>query len=336
MPKRNIVVVGTSSGGVEALRTVVASLPADFQGSMFLVMHIGSGSLGLLPSILARVSAVPVISPSDGESVQPGRVYVASPDRHLLLEPGQVCLSKGPKENWFRPAIDPLFRSAALAYGPRVVGVVLTGELDDGSAGLWTIKQVGGVAVVQDPLDALFPSMPRNAIHYTSVDYKVPLVEIGPLLGHLTTKDVELEGTLKMPEHLEIEVKIAKQDPAIEFDVRDLWEKSSYTCPECDGVLLKLKEGGLERYRCHTGHAYSTDTLLAAITEGVEESLWSAIRQIEERVLLLRHIAKHLKDQDDDRATEFLRHAEKAEEQSRRVREVVNQQEQSGLEGDTQ
>jgi len=207
--------------------------------------------------------------------------------------------------------------------------------MDDGTAGLWTIKKVGGLAVVQDPMDAVFPSMPRSAIRQTSVDYTVPLVKIGPLLGQLTQEDLGVEGTRKMPEHLDIEVRIAKQDPAIEFDVRDLWEKSSYTCPECDGVLLKLKEGGIERYRCHTGHAFSTDSLLAAITEGVEESLWSAIRQIEERVLLLRHIAKHLKENDSRSATEFLRRAEKAEAQSRHVREVLDQRAELNAE-DTQ
>jgi len=336
MAKRSIVVVGTSSGGVEALRTLVASLPADFQASMFVVMHIGAGSLGLLPSILERASPLPVISPSDRDPIKPGRIYVAPPDLHLLLEPNKICLSRGPKENWFRPAIDPLFRSAALAYGNRVIGVVLTGELDDGTAGLWTIKGAGGVAVVQDPKDALFPSMPLSAIRHTSVDYTSALAKIGPLLGRLTAEDVVMEGAVKMPEHTDIEVSIAKQDPAIEFDVRVLWEKSSYTCPECDGVLLAIKEGGLERYRCHTGHAFSTDSLLAAITKGIEESLWSAIRQIEERVLLLRHLAKHLKEHDPQREQEFLRLADKVEAQSRQVREVVMQREELNDEGGRQ
>jgi len=300
---------------------------------MFVVMHIGAGSLGLLPSILERASPLPVISPSDREPIRPGRIYVAPPDLHILLEPNKIRLSRGPKENWFRPAIDPLFRSAALAYGNRVIGVVLTGELDDGTAGLWTIKEVGGAAVVQDPRDALFPSMPLSAIRHTSVDYTVALSEIGPLLGRLTVEDLERRGAPKMPEHTDIEVRIAKQDPAIEFDVRELWEKSSYTCPECDGVLLAIKEGGIERYRCHTGHAFSTDSLLAAITKGIEESLWSAIRQIEERVLLLRHLAKHLKEHDPQGEQEFLRLADKVDAQSRQVREVVMQREELNDDG---
>jgi two-component system, chemotaxis family, protein-glutamate methylesterase/glutaminase len=250
----------------------------------------------------------------------------------MLLEPGVIRLSRGPKENLFRPAIDPLFRSAAQVYGPRVIGVILTGGLDDGTAGLWAVKKLGGTAVVQDPNDALFPSMPANALRYVSVDYCVPLPRIPGLLTELTKTPAEQKGVSEVPEHLDIEVKIAKQDPAIDEDIRNLWEKSSYTCPECHGVLLRLKEGGRERFRCHTGHAFSADGLLASLTESVEESLWTTIRTIEESVLLMRHLAGHLERHDPWNAKEFLRKAEEAEERSDLVRQAVYQHEELDME----
>jgi len=191
MAKRDIIVIGCSSGGIEALRILLSQLPADFEATIFVVVHIGADSPGLLPFILDRFGPLEVIDPHDGERFRPGKVYVAPPDRHLLLEPGRICLTRGPKENRFRPAIDPLFRSAAQVYGPRTIGVILTGGLDDGTAGLWALKKLGGIAVVQDPKDALFPSMPTNALKYVSVDYAVPLREIAPLLVSLTNSAFE-------------------------------------------------------------------------------------------------------------------------------------------------
>ena len=328
MASKDIVVVGASAGGIEALRTLVSVLPADFPASIFVVLHTGPDSPGLLDQILQRVSLIPVRNPTDKEQIQPNRIYVAPPDHHLLIEPGTICLSKGPKENRFRPAIDPLFRSAAQTYGPKVIGVILTGGLDDGTAGLWAVKRLGGTAVVQDPNDALFPSMPASALQHVDVDHRLALVEIGPLLTQLVQTTADGGRRYEMPEHLDIEVRIAKQDQGIELDIRELWEKSSYTCPECHGVLLQLKEGGRARFRCHTGHAFSADALLADITESVEESLWTTIRNIEESVMLMRHMAKYVKDHDPVTATEFLRKAEEAKMRSDLVREAVKNHEE--------
>src|SRR3954454_10492779 len=161
-----IVVLGTSSGGIEALRTVVAPLPEDFPAALCVVMHTAPEAPGVLPEILDRVSRLVAIHPRDGERIKAGRIYVAPPDYHLILEPGRLRVTKGPRENRFRPAIDPLFRSAAQVFGPGAIGVLLTGSLDDGTAGLWAVKQLGGVAIVQDPRDALFPGMPQNAIDH--------------------------------------------------------------------------------------------------------------------------------------------------------------------------
>jgi two-component system, chemotaxis family, protein-glutamate methylesterase/glutaminase len=307
MPKRDIIVIGTSAGGIEALRTIAAGLPKDLDAAVFVVLHMGPDSPGVLDTILGRVSDLAVVTPKDKEGIQSGRIYVAPPDHHLILEPGRICLSRGPKENRFRPAIDPLFRSAAQVYGPRAIGVILTGDLDDGTGGLWAMKQLGGTAVVQDPKDAMFSSMPASALRYVDVDYCVPIAQIAPVLVKLTQTVPEIKERYTVPEHLDIELQIAKQDPAIDQDVRELWEKSSYTCPECHGVLLQLKEGDRERFRCHTGHAFSADSLLADVTEGVEESLWTTIRNIEESVMLMRHLAKHLSEHDPRMAREFLK-----------------------------
>ncbi len=272
MPTPDIIVIGASAGGIDALRAIVAGLPNHLSASVFVVMHTGPGSPGILDELLRRAGPLPAITAKDKKPIEDGYIYVAPPDLHLVIEPGRIRLTRGPKENRFRPAIDPLFRSAAQVYGPRVIGVILTGGLDDGTAGLWAVKRLGGIAVVQDPNDAFVPSMPLSALRHVDVDHTVPLAEIAPLLVKLTQTGVEEKGACEMPEHLDIEVKIAKQDPAINLDVRELWEKSSYTCPECHGVLLRVKEGGRQRFRCHTGHAFSPDTLLADLTEGVEDA----------------------------------------------------------------
>jgi two-component system, chemotaxis family, protein-glutamate methylesterase/glutaminase len=320
---KDIVVIGASTGGIDALREILRGLSPDLNASVFVVQHSGADAPGILHLILQRRSQIRVVTPADGERIVKGRVYLAPPDRHLILEQDRICLSRGPKENRFRPAIDPLFRSAAQVYGPRVIGVVLTGGLDDGTAGLWAVKRMGGTAIVQDPADAVVPSMPLSASRYVNVDHIVPLVEIAPLLMKLTSTPAVLEGVYEVPKHLDIEVKIAKQDPAIDQDVRKIWEKSSYTCPECHGVLLQFEESGRDRFRCHTGHAFSSDSLLAYLTENVEDSLWTTIRTIEESVLLMNHMAKHIEAQDANAAAEFRQKAAEARERSELVRKAV-------------
>ncbi|HEX8188433.1 MAG TPA: chemotaxis protein CheB, partial [Pyrinomonadaceae bacterium] len=323
MPGRDIVVVGTSAGGVEALRVLVGGLPADFPGSVFIVMHTAADSPGVLAQILDRAGKLPAAAASNRERVRPGRVYVAPPDRHLLLEPGLMRLTRGPKENRFRPAVDPLFRSAAAVYGPRVVGVVLTGGLDDGTSGLWAVKRLGGVAVVQDPEEAFMPSMPQSALEQVEVDYTLPLAEIAPLLARLAGTSVAEQGGYEVPEDLNIEVKIAMEDEAREAGLSRLGSPSVFTCPECHGTLLQLKENGRTRYRCHTGHAYSSDSLLSEMTESVEATLWGAIRNIDESVMLMRHMAEHVRESDARAAERFLEKARDAERRGQRVRRAV-------------
>jgi two-component system chemotaxis response regulator CheB len=323
MSGRDIVVVGTSAGGVEALRALVGGLPANFPGSVFIVMHTAADSPGVLAQILDRAGPLSAAHASNRERIRPGRVYVAPPDMHMLLEPGVVRLTRGPRENRFRPAVDPLFRSAAAVYGPRVVGVILTGGLDDGTSGLSAVKRLGGVALVQDPEEAYMPSMPLNAIQQVEVDYKLPLAEIPPVLARLARTSVAEQGGYEVPEELNIEVKIAMEDNARKAGVTRLGSPSVFTCPECHGTLLQLKENGRTRYRCHTGHAYSSDSLLSELTESVEETMWSAIRTIDESAMLMRHMAEHVEESDAPAAARLLEKAHEAERRSVLVRRAV-------------
>jgi two-component system chemotaxis response regulator CheB len=324
MPKRDIIVVGTSAGGIEALRALIGALPADLPASVFIVLHTSPESPGLLAGILDRFGKLQATSARDGERIRPGRIYVAPPDRHLLIEPGVVRTTRGPKENRFRPAVDPLFRSAAQTYGPRVIGVILTGYLDDGTAGLWTVKHLGGTTIVQDPDDALVPFMPLNALAHVEVDYCLALEEIAPLLVRLTTEAAKEEGAYQLPKEVEIEVNIAKEHKALDVGVLELGEPSNYACPECHGVLLQMKDGTLFRFRCHTGHAYSIESLLADITEKMDDALWNSIRAFEEGELFMRYMAEHLGEGHNGHSAEsFLKRAEEAKRQANLMRKVA-------------
>lgn len=323
MPK-DIIVVGASAGGIEALRVLVGALPEDLAASVFVVLHTSPESPGMLAGILDRFGSLSAVTAKDGERIRPGTIYVAPPDRHLLIEPGVVRTTRGPKENRFRPAVDPLFRSAAQTYGPRVIGVILTGYLDDGTAGLWTVKQLGGTTIVQDPEDALVPFMPQNALAHVKVDYCLPLEEIAPLLVRLTTEAVEEEGAYQVPKEIEIEVNIAKEQRALDAGVLELGEPSNYACPECHGVLLQITDGTLFRFRCHTGHAYSVESLLADITEKMDDALWNSIRAFEEGELFMRHMAEHLGEGHNGHSAEsFLKRAQEAKRQANLMRQAA-------------
>jgi two-component system, chemotaxis family, protein-glutamate methylesterase/glutaminase len=291
MPDR-IVVIGASAGGIDALRLLTAGLPPDFPSPIVVVLHMSPESPGILHDILDRSGPLRASTVRDGERLEAGRIFVAPPDRHVLLEPGKLHLTRGPRENRFRPAIDPLFRTAAQVYGPAAIGVILTGNLDDGTAGLWAIKKMGGTAIVQDPADAMFPAMPANARRHIKVDHCVPLAAIAPLLVRLTAAPVD-EYAVALPEHTHVDIKIAREEDPLEAGLRQVTEPSSIACPECHGVLMQLKEEGRIRFRCHTGHAYSADSLVAEISEGIEEALWIAIRSMQEGGMLMRQLVEH-------------------------------------------
>jgi two-component system chemotaxis response regulator CheB len=324
MLKRDIIVIGTSAGGIEALTRLLRELPQDLAASVFIVCHIYPHSPGVLPRIISRDTRLPVANAVDREPINPGRVYVAPPDHHLLIEHGFVRLSQGPRENRFRPAVDPLFRSAAYAYGPRVIGVVLTGALDDGTAGLWAIKERGGLAIVQDPADAKYPSMPLSALNNVEIDYKVSLLELAPLLVRLSSEPAPEEGGYPMSDKMKIEIKIARDDQVRPDEIDKLGELSPFACPECHGVLWKMVGGGMLRFRCRTGHAYSAQALLADLSESNEAMLWSAVRGLEETAHLTRHIAEHLRqDGQDEVAADFLAQAQLTLERAGLVRQAL-------------
>ena len=325
MRTKHIVVVGASAGGIEALRELAAGLPEDFPAPICIVLHTSPQAPGVLDAILSRAGALPAGNARDGERLQPRRIYVAPPDCHLLIEPGVVRVTKGPRENRFRPAIDPLFRSAAQVYGPAAIGVVLTGNLDDGTAGLWTIKQLGGVTVVQEPQDALFPSMPLSAMQNVRIDHVVPLSALADLLVRLTKVVAEpaAPAEFAVPESVEVEVKIAKEANPLDAGIQKISEPSVFACPECHGVLLRLKEAGPIRFRCHTGHAYSLESLLADISDGIEDAMWNVIRALEEGELLMRAMAEHVGSHSASDAAALVDRAAEAKKHSDAIRRLV-------------
>ncbi|AHM58341.1 chemotaxis protein CheB [Flammeovirgaceae bacterium 311] len=326
MLNRDIVVIGASAGGVSVLEQLVKSMPKDFPGSVFIVMHTPPFSPSKLPEILIRAGEIEAVHPMNGDKIKKGKIYVAPPDHHMLIEGNNVLIRKGPKENRFRPSIDALFRSAAYEYGKRVVGVILTGALDDGTSGLWTIKRLGGVAICQDLQEATFPEMPQSAINYVDVDYTVKVSEIGAILSRLVSEQVKEAHKVhrKEMERLALEVEIAGEDNAFEKGIMNIGDMAAYTCPSCHGALIMIKEGRRVRYRCHTGHAFTASALLAGITETVEETLWQAMRGLEETSMLLQHIGEHIMDSGDhEDASIFMKKANETADRARVIHDSV-------------
>jgi two-component system, chemotaxis family, protein-glutamate methylesterase/glutaminase len=323
-----VVVIGASAGGVSGLREVVDGLPADLPAAVFVVLHVPAYKASALPEILNVSAALPASHPRDGEGIETGRIYVAPPDHHLLVEHGYVAVKKGPKENRFRPSIDALFRSAAYNYGPRVIGVVLSGGLDDGTSGLWSIKRLGGKTIVQHPADAQFESMVENALSQVEVDYTLPAREIGPLLSRLLAEP-PIEAVKDEPDlrkRLKIELAIAVEGGAFQKGVMEIGELTPFTCPECHGVLVKLTEEARTRYRCHTGHAYTDSALLDGVMESTGDMLWQVMRGFEEAVMVVEHMAEHLRVAGDvDRAAVYAERARELEARSRLFHELVLQ-----------
>lgn len=296
MTGHDIIVIGGSAGSLEVMRLVVEGLPTDLPAAVFVALHTAPQSPGLLPEIFKYRGPLPAAHAQDGEPIEPGRIYVAPPDHHLLLEAGRVRVTRGPKENRFRPAVDPLFRSAALAYGPRVVGVILSGWLNDGAAGLWAVKARGGLTIVQEPAEAFARSMPEAALRLTRVDYRLRGAEIAPTLVQLAFEPAADAGPFPVPGGLEFETRVAMEDKALLQGIAELGEPSLFACPECHGVLMRLKSGGGVRFRCHTGHADTADAFLAEMTELVEAALWNAIHAVEKSALLMDHMAEHARE----------------------------------------
>jgi two-component system, chemotaxis family, protein-glutamate methylesterase/glutaminase len=313
MAHRDIIVIGTSRGGLDALRRLVSQLPRDLDAAVLIVQHMAASGPSLLGELLSASGPLQAAAGVDGERIVPGRIYVAVPDRHLVIEGDHIRLSRGPKESHARPSVDVLFRSAAYHAGRRVIGIVLTGQLDDGTAGLWAIKERGGIAIVQDPAEAPFPSMPQSALEHVAIDYTVRIDAMPGLLQWLTGETLaeERESTMS-DQRLEIETGIALESDALNRGVRSLGSPSFHTCPECHGSMVSIQEGSFRRFRCHTGHGFSQGALAEQGLAQIERTLWSALAQIEEHLLLLAELAENAHQ--DDRAEIAELHARRAEQ----------------------
>jgi two-component system, chemotaxis family, protein-glutamate methylesterase/glutaminase len=304
MPGHDIIVIGASAGGVEALQQLVRQFPADLQASVFIVIHLPPRTRSMLPEIFTRVGPLPAIHPENNTVIKPGCIYIAPPDHHLIVERDHVHLSLGPKEQHHRPCINVMFRSAALAYGNRVTAVILTGELDDGTAGLWEVKRRGGVAVVQNPEEAAFPSMPLSALREIDADYVTSLAGMGTLLTRLASgegeKRTEAEGT-KMGEP----------------------QLTDLTCPDCRGTIWEVALGSgnstRKEYRCRVGHTFSPKSMLSEHFAAQEKALYAAVVALEEGASLATRLAGQFEPAIGDRLRQEARQREMQAETLRRI-----------------
>ncbi len=314
--KHDIIVVGASAGGIEALQKVVGALPAGLDAAVFVVVHLWAEAESFLPQILSRAGNLSAVHPSEGQLLEVGQIYAAPPDRHLVLHDAKIRVVRGPRENRHRPSIDVLFRSAASVYGPRVAGVLLTGADDDGTAGLKAIKERGGIAVVQDPADSAYPAMPQSALSVLEPDFTLPLDEIGPLMRDLVAGVVKPKGRRAVSEPADRSFRQEQGEP---IDVTKLGAPSAFTCPDCRGTLWELQEGGLLRFRCRVGHAFSTRSMVDAQSDIVERALWEAARTLEESAAMSRRIAQKTKTLEP----KLMKDAEQRESHARVIRELL-------------
>jgi two-component system chemotaxis response regulator CheB len=316
LARKSIVVIGASAGGVEALQKLIPSLPPDLPASVLVVLHMSPESTPSLANILGTRASITVTDAIDGEQLEHGHVYIAVPNHHLQVERGRVRVVAGPRENRHRPAIDSLFRTAAVAYGSEVIGIVLTGLLDDGSVGLALIKQAGGTTIVQDPDDAMFAPMPRNAILTSTPDFVLPLVEIPQTIvklivdSHAEASSEPTTGLAIMEKHPHNEHKPG--------------EVSVYTCPECSGSLWEVKDGTVTRFECRVGHSYTLPALVEDNFETLERAMWVALRTIEESISLAKRMANRAREQGHNAvALRWDDHARSKAEDARVLRQIL-------------
>ena len=316
---RHIVVIGTSAGGLEALDEVIGQLHPGFPAAIFVVQHLAPEATGeALLHRLSRHKAFKCKLASDGDSFEDGTIYIARADYHLLIKKETLLVTKGARENRYRPAVDPLFRSAAVSHGSGVIGVVLTGMLDDGTAGLIAIQKCGGVTVVQDPKDAAYPEMPQSVLNNLKVDHCIPLAGMGRLLEQLVHESPGKSAPV--PKDVRTEAEIAERVLSDVAQVNTLGSQVPYNCPNCGGVLWEMDNADLQRFRCHTGHSFTAAALLDSQTEKIEETLWVSLRMLEERKNLLNtlhqkeRLSSERKDSYAERAKETAVHIERIRE----------------------
>jgi two-component system chemotaxis response regulator CheB len=316
MSNRDIIVIGGSAGATNPLREILGRIPADLPAAVLIVLHIPSRGLGLLSTIASAAGPLPVHQAEDYMPIERGHVYIGVPDHHMILAEGHIRLGRGPRENMTRPAIDPLFRSAAMSYGSRVIGVVLSGLLSDGAAGLNAIKRCGGLALVQDPSDAIADEMPRRALEVTTVDLCVPGGRLGDVLSDLARE--QAGPSLPIPNEVRLEVAIAAGERVNSPVLKKFAEPQALTCPSCGGVLSQIRDGQPLRFRCQVGHAYTAEALAKEQEGHVDEALRVALRIIEERAELVSRMAddgrqsgrRAVAEMYDERAEEYRGYAD--------------------------
>jgi two-component system chemotaxis response regulator CheB len=310
--RRDVIVIGASAGGVEALQRLVSGFKHDLHALVLIVLHVWARSESFLPELLSRAGPLPAEHPRDNEIPRYGHIYVAPPDRHLLIEDGRMRLTRGPKENMHRPAVDVLFRTAARCFGPGVIGILLTGYGGDGAAGLAAIDLRGGVTVVQDPAESEAPGMPQSALRIFNPRYRLRVAEIAPLVNEI----VQQPAAPEEPKPAVRECVVKSGNPManeIDLSYARTENASGFICPDCGGALWERTEDGAKKFRCRIGHAYSPDSLLDAEDESVETALWSAVRSLEESAAIARRVAQLMPGAAgafEEKAKERDRHAE--------------------------
>jgi len=309
MATERVVVVGASAGGVSALEALVEGLPQDFPAPVLIVLHMAPTQRPLLAPILSAASVLPAAEAVDGEPLEAGRIYVAAPDHHLAIDGQRVRVARGPEENHMRPSIDVLFRSAAYYFGSRAIGVVLTGKLSDGTFGLMAIRRLGGLAMIQDPDEALYSEMPLAAMRRVDVDYSLPVSELPHLLAAAVQESPRPEpaDAAHYRRDLKLEIDASAVSLAAEKTIVGYGEPSVYTCPECSGVLFRVVEGGtLDRFRCYTGHGFTTPALLEELAQRTEAVLWQTVKCLKESRTLLVEASVRMREAGEMQTAEWL------------------------------
>jgi two-component system chemotaxis response regulator CheB len=321
MGNRDVLAIGTSAGGVQALMFLAARFPPQFPASVLVTIHLSNQFRSALDGMLSRAGPLPASFAGHGEIYRKGHIYLAPPDRHLLVDDDRLHLGAGPRENNARPAIDAMLRSVAVCCGSRAIGVVLTGTLGDGASGLWAINRCGGMSVVQDPKDAAFPEMPLNALNRAKPDHVVSLTEMPALLESMVHQPAGVP--VPAPGSIKFEVEIARNGRATMDDMDRLGRRSVLACPDCQGVMWEIDEGELVRYRCHVGHTYTAELMSVALDESLRRALASAVRALEERLALARKLHDQAKEQGYNHAETWAAKAREYERELNVVRDSI-------------
>jgi two-component system chemotaxis response regulator CheB len=326
MARRDIIVIGASAGGLQPLRDLIGGLPGNFPASLFVVVHTSPTGSGYLPEVLGRSSLLKTMLAEDGQKFSRGSIYIAPADHHLLIKGDRLRVTSGPKENGFRPAIDPLFRTAARTCGSRVIGVILSGAMDDGTLGLMEVKEHHGIAIVQDPTEALFPFMPASAVQNLKVDYVLRAAAIPEVLGQLISESIGTGANgMSRARNIEQDVAEVGTDALVTHELPS--PPSGLTCPECGGALWELNDGKPMHFRCHVGHGYTAASLLVDQDTHLEAALWVALRALEENAALRRRMAERTaKRKLSAVADEYTRRAEEVEKRAQVIRTVLMDQ----------